>query len=132
MARTLSLRGVRAVTFSFAFARNIASASGLATPKFLRQNAVILNIDILIPFADMLPETSFMAHSNFFEHPLRCCVSSEVVREDPVQPEHLKTKRQRAYGGLCSVSFTPEWQPDPVTEFRVPVWFRNLEPYPAA
>src|ERR1700674_293247 len=55
-ARTLSLRGVRAVTFS------------LAAAKFLRQQAVILNINKLIPFLNVLPGPPLVAHSDFFEH----------------------------------------------------------------
>jgi hypothetical protein len=70
MARTLSLRGVRAVTFSPAFARNIATAGGPACAKFLRQHAVILNINKSIPFLDVLPESTLMAHSDFLEHTL--------------------------------------------------------------
>src|SRR6202035_4942641 len=62
-ARTLSLRGVRAVTFSLAFATRLAMAGRPRVAKFLRQHAVILNIDKLIPFPDVLPEPPLMAHS---------------------------------------------------------------------
>src|SRR5882672_12738248 len=130
-ARTLSLRGVRAVTFSPAFATRLAAAGRASVAKFLRQHAVILNIDKLIPFPDMLPEPSLMAHSDFFEHAPRCRVSCKVVRVNPVQMQRRKSKFDHGGSSLRGVSSAPEWHTDPVAEFRVPMRIGKRESYRA-
>src|SRR5258708_2797557 len=144
MARTLSLLRVRAVTFSLAFARSVATASGLATAdgvasagglvsaKFFRQQTVILNIDKLIPFLNVLPESPFMAHSNFLEHALRCRVSGKVVRKDSAQVQRLETKRDCGARSFRGVPFAPEWHTDPVAELRTLVRIRKMQSHRAA
>src|SRR4029077_9076202 len=56
----------------------------------------------------------------------------KVVREDPVQAQRPKTKRDCGHCSLRGVSAAPEWHTDPVAKFRVPVRFRNVESHRTA
>src|SRR6266487_5011609 len=91
------------------------------------QDAVALEIDVLIPLFQMLAERSFVAHSDFLQHAPGLRIPSEMHRVNPVDRKVLEAELHHRLSRLGRVPHAPVRDADPVSDFSRVIWGFEVE-----